>query len=128
MPGSTVIVTEDHENHVLIMTWARNVRHEDISAAFEFLLAQLDAAPYPLYVIVDLSSRPAFPVLQTIYRALPAFVHPKLARWLVVGESSLGRIIEDTLVRLSGVQNHVLWFGTMTDVHSHLNAQVSISA
>ena len=117
---STVTIARDDQHRALHMTWARNVRHEDVTDAFETLVACLDGSAHPVFVIVDLTSRPVFPMLHTTFRALPAFGHRNLGCWLVVGESSLGRMIEDTLMNVSRRKDCVKWFASLPDVYAHI--------
>lgn len=126
MESSTVVVHSEQDDRILRMTWARAVSHDDITTAFKTLKAYLDHAPEPVFVIVDLTSKPMFPMLHTSFQALPAFVHKNLKCWLVVGESSLGRVIEQTLVRVSRRTDCVLWFHNMRDASAYVSEQLAV--
>lgn len=117
-PTKTVEVERTHAG--LLMTWQRKVEQDDVDSAFKKLVKYLDAASEPVHVIVDVSKRPMFPMLKTTACAITAFCHPNTAGWCVVGESSLARIIEQTLGQLSGRCNTVEWFQSMADLHGHL--------
>lgn len=84
----TVSVESINDYPAVRMTWARIVNEQDVRAAFQQITQLLDESDSPLYVLVDITVNPNFPLITTIIGALQGpHNSPKLAEWLVVGKS-----------------------------------------
>lgn len=115
----TVNVTPIDDHNALLMSWDSRPNQRDVSDAFQQINAALEKAQSPLYVVVDLRANPAFPLQSTIFGALPAYRHPMLHQWLIVGKNRAAQIIESTL-SISTRRKNVLWFDTMEAALAHL--------
>lgn len=105
------------------MVWEQRVIVDDVGPAFMAIVEMLDASDEPLFVLVDITSRPLFPLAETMTQALAGpYRHPGLLEWLVVGGTSQARIIEEFLSRVTGREN-VRWFHSEEAALMHIEAQ-----
>lgn len=111
MPHETTIhVCRMRRQAAIRMTWAHVVRAEDVRPAFETIVAMLNSSSTPLAVLVDITSEPDFPLVETMTQALIGpYQHANLSEWLIVGVTSKAHIIEEFLVKVTGREN-VRWF------------------
>jgi hypothetical protein len=79
-----------------------------------------------VYVVVDILSNPQFPMLETINEAMTVQRNPKLGGWVVVGNSTLARLIATTLKNVSRRDN-VRWFKDH-DAAQHFLAERRVTA
>ena len=106
--------------HAIKMIWQHSAKTEDIIEAFEQITEYLGQSEELVYVVVDITSKPNFPMAVTINSAfIGPYGHPKLAQWLIVGSNQMARMIERTLSFLARRKN-VLWFETEQAVMEHL--------
>jgi hypothetical protein len=112
---TTIKVTLLEDEHAIYFQWDHLVLREDVRPAFEQIDRLLDASPDPIYVVVDISSNPQFPLTETVNAAIqgPAR-HPKLKGWLVVGKSNMARIIGRSINAMTGKRN-IQWFESYAD-------------
>lgn len=104
----------------VMLWWANHVNHQDVKPAFETLNRLINESPIPLYVIVDLSHKPKFPVIETIHSAISGpFRNQKLVEWLVVGSTPLAQIIGRSLTTLA-MRNNIKWFEREQDAIAYL--------
>lgn len=117
---STCTATLVHGFPAAKLWWAHHVNHHDVKPAFEALNQLINESPIPMYVLVDLSQQPDLPVIETIHNALSGpFRNPRLVEWLVVGSSSLAKIIGRSLSTLS-FRNNIKWFESEAAALSYL--------
>lgn len=92
------------------MNWEHVIHKEDLQPAFKAVVDLLDASESSLYILVDLSKAPDFPMVETTLEALRGpFRHPCVAEWLVIDAKRPARMIGDLLMRSSGRKN-IRWF------------------
>jgi hypothetical protein len=116
-----VTVTPLYDYPALIMTWPRFIERNSIKEAFRTIVEALDESDVPLYIIVDLSANPDFPMTETIQGAyFGPFRHRLLAEWLVVNTNMLGRMIGNTLTSITRRHN-IRWLDTMEDATAYLD-------
>lgn len=117
-PSVRIVRLADHRG--LMMIWEHAVEKDDVAHAFRDLVDCLDAAPTPMYIVVDLRADPRFPLIETFRAALNGpFRHPNLSEWLVVGANSVARSIGSTLVSVSNRDN-IHWFNTLEEALDYL--------
>lgn len=116
----TVQVCYLEQENIILMQWEHLIYREDVRAAFETVSQLLDESPVPIYVVVDISSNPQFPLTETVNGAIngPAR-NPKLKGWLVIGKNNLARIIGRTISSLTGDRN-IHWFDSYDAVSGFL--------
>ena len=106
------------------MIWSHTVNARDVRLAFNFIKATLDESDRTMWIVVDLTENPQFPVVDTVMEALTgSFRHERLAEWLVVGTNSMAKLIADMLTGITGRRN-IKWFDTMQDALTHLDQQI----
>lgn len=102
------------------MNWEKQVNNRDVAEAFEIINNLLNESVHSLYVIVDLQSNPNMPVAATLNGALfGPYRNPRLKKWLIIGASSLGRVVENILSSVTGRHN-VQWFDDSDAVFAYL--------
>lgn len=106
---SNTTVTVEFVDRMVKMTWGQRPAVKDIRRAFEEVVDYLEERVDPVYVIIDITSNPHFPIVSTVQAAMPAFRNEMLRAWLVIGSNSLAQVIEGIL---SGVtkRRNVHWF------------------
>jgi len=120
MTNPSVRIVRLEDQRVVAMIWEHTVDQDDVARAFRDLMECLDAAPTPMYVIVDLRADPHFPLIETFRGALNGpFRHPMLSEWLVVGANSVARSIGGALVAVSNREN-IRWFHTYEQALDYL--------
>jgi hypothetical protein len=121
----TVTVEYLNQYQAIRMTWQHKVSYIDLRDAFHSINSILNAASEPMYVIVDITSDPNFPLGATITEAASGpYRNPKLKAWLIIGSNGLARIIERILGGLTGRKN-VLWFKSEAEVTAYLEQQTT---
>jgi hypothetical protein len=123
-PNATVSVGRlEKFPYGLLMKWLQEVRVGDVTRAFEHINAILDASDVPMYVIVDILSKPKFPMSETIFSALRGpYRHENLTAWLIVGENRMARMIESVLSNITRRKN-VEWFESLQAALAHIAQQ-----
>ena len=122
---TTVSVSHIQDYPALLMRWDAQPSDEDIRRAYQDIKTNLDAATTRMYVIVDLTADPRMPLLPTLNGALHGpYQHPRLIKWLVAGNHSLGRIVARLLAGATGEQ-HVVWFNTTDNALDYVNQQIA---
>ena len=120
----TIIVEDVRGHRAIKMTWQHQVIYNDVRDAFHSINFTLNASTEPMYVVVDITSNPNFPLNATITEAAAGpYRNPKLKEWLIIGSSGLARIIEQILSSLTGRRN-VRWFKTEAEVMAYLESQM----
>jgi hypothetical protein len=100
---------------IIKMSWDKIVRVPDVDQAYREINRLLNLAPRPIFVLVDISCNPQFPVGATIKGALLGpHQNPKLQAWLVVGTSVIGHMIDHILTKVTR-RKIVVWFNTETE-------------
>lgn len=109
---------------IIRMEWARKVTEHDVRDAFQQITALLDESTTPLYVLVDITVRPNFPLYTTAVGALQGpHNHPQLAEWLVIGKGNrMGQIISDVISARSKRTN-IRWFDDEVQALAYLAEQ-----
>ncbi len=116
----TVRVEMMSQPNAVKLIWEHEVDKADVAAAFDDLLAYLNAAQTQVYVFVDILSNPQFPLRETITHALwKAFRHQQLEEWLVIGSNPLASAIERTLSGITRRKN-VMWFKSEAEALAYL--------
>jgi fructose-specific component phosphotransferase system IIB-like protein len=75
------------------MHWQRQVVVADVDKAYEDIEAFLSTAEKGLYVIVDISADPVFPLSATLRGALGPHRNPRLLGWVVIGSNAVARLV-----------------------------------
>ncbi len=105
----------------LRMFWQHHIERADLQPAFQQITAALQQSTCPLYVIVDLSHDPQFPIVDTMMGALRGpFRHPQLAEWLVCGSNSSARMIGSLLTKATR-RNNIRWFADEAEALAYLD-------
>lgn len=115
MTHPTVRIERGDAPNILRMVWDHEVFESDIKSAFQKLFDLLDDATQPQSIIVDLTSDPQFPLIETMMSALPSYRHARVSAWLVVGSNTFARYIAQflgTAVKRANVH----WFDNETEV------------
>ena len=121
MAPSTVHVEPVEGHNALSMIWQENVTKADVKAAFKAIEARLQTTESPLFVIVDITANPNFPLLETINAALfGPYRHPRLKEWLIIGANRSAQMIERVLAG-SVVRKNVRWFTNADEALVYLN-------
>lgn len=125
-PVRTVDI-EDIEGHPAIkMTWQHQVKYYDVRDAFRGIEAKLNTSTQPLYVVVDITRSPNFPLNATVGEAAAGpYRNPNLVEWLIIGSNRGARMIEHLLSSITGRHN-VRWFKTEAEVIAYLDSQPRI--
>ncbi|MBL8155385.1 MAG: hypothetical protein JNM70_14470 [Anaerolineae bacterium] len=125
-PVKTVTV-EDFEGFPAIrMTWQHEVKYPDLRDAFRRIEAKLNASSQPLYVVVDITHYPNFPLNATVAEAAAGpYRNPNLVEWLIIGSNRGARLIEQLLGSITGRRN-VRWFQTEAEVTAYLGSRPQI--
>ena len=116
---STVIVEHQSKNSIK-MTWASRVNDNDVKQSFKEIDKILSAAAHPMFVVVDITSNPNFPITATLTGALfGPHRNPKLREWLIIGSNTAAHFIERTL---SGATGRIIvrWFETEAQVSAYI--------
>lgn len=123
-PDTTVQVGQStsHPN-IVLMKWQQDVETGDVADAFEQINTLLDESATPLYIMVDILSKPKFPMSETIMGAMRGpYRHENLTAWLVVGDNRMARMIEKVLASVTRRKN-VEWFESMADALDFVTQQ-----
>jgi hypothetical protein len=104
--------------HALQMRWDKVPSVPDVNQAFDEILKSLNAADQKIYVLVDISDSPRFPLAVTITHASQIHRHPNMGDWLVIGSSAMAKFIGTTISSLSS--SKVIWFQTQEAALQHL--------
>jgi hypothetical protein len=122
MPANCTVKVEPIEGWPAIrMTWCAQVKSNDVHRAFEKVCEHVFRATRPLYIVVDITASPNFPIFETVVGALPVFKDPHLAAWLMIGSNSGAKAVESLLSRVTGRSN-VQWFDAESDALDYLAA------
>ena len=118
---ATVYTAPVDGHRALLMQWSTAPDKGDVRDAFQQMTDFLDQSPTPLWVIVDVSANPRFPLSETITGAFwGPFRNKKLTEWLVVGANSTAHTIGRTLIGITRRDN-IRWFGTMDEALAYLD-------
>jgi hypothetical protein len=122
-PVKTVEI-EDFEGFPAIrMTWQHVVKYYDLRDAFRGIEAKLNVSTRPLYVVVDITRSPNFPLNATVAEAAAGpYRNPNLVEWLIIGSNRGAHIVEQVLSSITGRRN-VRWFKTEAEVITYLQNQ-----
>lgn len=104
----------------LLMLFEHQIVEDELAAAFQSVLETMEAADRKLYLVLDLTSNPQLDVLEVVTAATPVFRHPRSAKWLIIGQSGLGHVIESKLITLTRRQGAVIWFETEDEAFDYL--------
>jgi hypothetical protein len=104
----------------LKMTWRNEIKDADVIYSFGEIINALATTDQPIFMIVDLTANPTYPLLTTVHEALPAYRNDMVREWLVIGNNWMARTIEGTLAKMTGRKN-VRWFRSEADVLAYLN-------
>lgn len=123
MIDKPTVYVELLDNPVAIqMVWSRYVDKQDVANAFRDINTLLNESSKPLHIIVDLQNNPQMPVAVTLNSALfGPYRNPQLKSWLIIGSSSMGRVVENVLSSVTG-RNNVQWFNNPDEVFAYLEA------
>ncbi|MFN8378437.1 MAG: hypothetical protein U0452_07170 [Anaerolineae bacterium] len=117
---ATVRTTPVENHRALRMDWDSSPDKRDVRDAFQQMTELLDASGQPLWVIVDVSSNPRFPLSETITGAFwGSFRNKMLLEWLVVGASGTAHTIGRTLTGITKRDN-IRWFPTIDEAMAYL--------
>lgn len=116
---STVCV-ELNEPHIIKMLWSSKVNDGDVRSSFKEINNLLTVADHPMFVVVDITADPNFPIAATLTGALfGPYRNANLREWLIIGSNSAAHFIERTL---SGATGRVIvrWFENASDVDTYV--------
>ena len=120
MPLPSVSVEPMQSAQALHMIWQKNVQKADVHAAFQRIQDELQSRNAPLYVIVDITSQPNFPMFETLNAAMSGpYRNTLLKEWLVVGTNRVAQTIERVLAGSMGRDN-VRWFTSEAEALAYL--------
>lgn len=91
------------------MIWTAAPTTADVQTVFSAIYAAQNAATAPIYIIVDLTENPTFPLGITMSAALKAHNHKQMGSWLVVGSNRVARLIGGFL---TSFKQSIEWFDT----------------
>lgn len=108
----TVYVEPIHGRNAVRMVWAKDPSGADVYRAFKDITAYIKTSVAPVYILVDITCKPRFPMNETIRGAINGpFRNPQVAEWLVVGTTPQARAIARTLTGVTRREN-IQWFHT----------------
>ena len=120
MAARTVEVESIEGYPVLRMNWQHRIDPKDLQPVFQQITDRLNKTKTPLYVMIDLSNDPQFPIVDTMMSALRGpFRHPQMAEWLVFGSNRSARMIGSLLTKATRREN-IRWFNSEEEALSHL--------
>jgi len=118
--SDTTVVVKHLDSRTILMAWAKVVTHLDVKEAFKEVDAILNKAEQEMFVVVDISTNPNFPITATVTGALfGPYRNPKLREWLIVGSNAMAHSIERTLANITGRSN-VRWFTTQAEAYVYV--------
>jgi hypothetical protein len=85
----------------------------------------LDAAPAPIFTLVDVSQAKALPQGAMRGRSNPEFTHPNSAGIVIVGASVLVRTISGLVAKLANMQNMV-FFEKLDDAWEYIRNKSAV--
>ena len=110
----------------LQLVWQEKADPQEISHAFESLKIYLDSYDEPVYVLVDISSKPQIPIMYTIHNVLSGIhQHKNLMQWVVVGESTAAKRVASVLNSFSG-QEKIVWVGSRDEAIEHIKTELGL--
>ncbi|GAB4571673.1 MAG: hypothetical protein Kow0077_08990 [Anaerolineae bacterium] len=112
----------------LLVTWQYQIVPEEMAAAFQTIREIFDSVDRKMFVVMDLTNNPQLEVLEVVTHATPVFKHPRSAKWLFVGQSGLGRVVESKLISLTRRDSAVIWFDTLDEAFDYLQVLDSTSS
>lgn len=124
---STVCV-ELYEPYIIKMSWSSKVSDGDVRNSFKEINNLLTVAEHPMFVVVDITADPNFPIAATLTGALfGPYRNPNLREWLIIGSNTAAHFIERTL---SGATGRVIvrWFETQADVDAYVEQSVELKS
>lgn len=104
----------------LLMVFEHQIVEDELAAAFQSVLATMEAADRKLFLVLDLTKNPQLDVLEVVTAATPVFRHARSAKWLIIGQSGLGHVIESKLITLARRPRSVIWFDTEEEAFDYL--------
>lgn len=122
--SSVRVEAPDPHNRYIVMTWERNIVVTDVHHAFEVVMNHLEETETLIYVVVDITANPRFPVTQTVAEAMPPHQHEMMAGWLVIGENILAKSIERVLSTMTQ-RKRIHWFDTIQDALDYIESSAS---
>jgi hypothetical protein len=108
---------EEYDNFIY-MIWNNNPKIPDVQATFKQLRNFVEQSLDPVYVIVDIQSSPKFPLGSTISGAASVHINHNLNAWLVIGSSSLAKVIGKAISSAGKAQ--IVWFKTEQDLNAYV--------
>lgn len=114
----TVNISQTSNPSIYYMRWDHNPSENDVRIAFLDIEKLLNEATQSIYIIVNLTSNPRFPMKATLNGAMKVNHHPKMGDWLVVGGTHAARIIGRSLTMLG--RTNVSWHESENDAHEYL--------
>jgi hypothetical protein len=128
MNRASVYVEDLPKYHALKMIWQKRVHKQDLRSAFDSLGQSLKQSDHALYVIVDLQADPDLPMREAIQASVSGpFRDPKLVEWLVIGSSTIGRMIGQILANATKRDN-IRWFDSEAEVMDYLQGSAASKA
>lgn len=125
-PVKTVELDDFEGFPAIRMVWQREVKYYDLRDAFRRIEEKLNTSTRPLYVVVDITRSPNFPLNATVAEAAAGpYRNPNLVEWLIIGSNRGAHIIEQLLSSITGRHN-VRWFKAEADVIDYLQRQSHI--
>jgi hypothetical protein len=118
--ASTVRIEPIPGYNALRMTWHHEPASDDAKAAFQQIIDYLDKAEAKVNIVVDVQSDPQFPLGTTLSGAARPHTHPRMGRWLVIGQNRLAQLIGNAMNALS--DEKILWFSTEEEALVHLQS------
>lgn len=107
----------------LRMHWEKAPIVPDINQAFDSIFRKLDTSEQKVFILVDITNNPRFPIAVTLSRASQAHRHPNMGDWLVIGTNTMAKFIGTTISSMSS--SKVIWFDNEQAALQHL-ASVTI--
>ena len=105
--------------NALKLICAHEISDHDLHTAGQQIFDALDRTVLPLHVVIDLTSKPEFPVGVTAYELLTGPVnHPMLGEVLIYGSSPSAHLVEDFVVFRGAPDAH--WFDSEAEAMAFL--------
>jgi TctA family transporter len=106
--------------YIVKMSWSNKVNDQDVRNSFKEINSLLSVSAQPMFVLVDITADPNFPIAATLTGALfGPYRNPNLREWLIVGSNKAAHFIERTLSGATG-RTIVRWFDTEADAAAYV--------
>lgn len=107
---NSVSVEQVEDFPLMRMNCESTVTPQDLEAAYVDFMAAVKESEDTMYFMLDLSNHPELPLRELVSAALAgSYTDPKVAKWLLIGQSETSRSIANSLFFVTG-EHKVVWF------------------